>query len=89
MEADREYVVFETRVKGDEEEHESGKKEGNIRQRNHRVSACKKDKAGSQCKEENFCLYEKHGTEARNHTKKIRTIYAGKGKIKPRKDFMK
>ena len=48
-----------------------------------------KDKAGSQCKEENFCLYEKHGTEARNHTKKIRTIYAGKGKIKPRKDFMK
>lgn len=75
----REYVVFETRVKGDEEEHESGKKEGNIRQRNHRVSACKKDKAGSKCKEENLCLYEKNGTEPRNHTKRITTLYGGEG----------
>lgn len=79
MEADREYVVFQTKVRGGEEEYEAGRKEGSIEQRNHRVSACKKDKAGSQCKEENCCLYEKNGTEPRNHTKRITTIYGGEG----------
>jgi len=76
-------------MKGEEEGHEAGRKEGSIGQRNGKVPSCKKDEAGSQCKEENFCLYEKHSTEPRNHTKKIRTVYARKGKIKTRKDFMK
>lgn len=83
----REYVVFQTKMRGGEEGHEAGRKEGSIRQRNDRVSVCKKDKAGSQCKEENLCLYEKNGTEPRNHTKRI--SHRGKGSIKTRKEFMK
>ena len=79
METDGEYVVFQTKMKGEEEEYEAGRKEGSIGQRNGKVPSCKKDEAGSQCKEENFCLYEKNGTEPRNHTKRITTIYGGEG----------